>query len=59
MIFGPPAASIIFIIRPEPLTFQFLEWIMMFSALGWFYPMVIITLKKLNTVLFFNPNFKW
>ncbi|MFW9877775.1 MAG: hypothetical protein ACFFG0_32225 [Candidatus Thorarchaeota archaeon] len=59
MILGPSTASIIFLICPEPLTRQFLEWIMMFSALGWYYVIIFITLQKLNSILFFNPNFKW
>lgn len=59
MILVPSTASIIFLIRPEPLTRQFLEWIMLFSALGWYYVIVFITLQKLNSILFFNPNFKW
>ncbi|MFX0008008.1 MAG: hypothetical protein ACFFA7_02980 [Promethearchaeota archaeon] len=59
MIFGPSAASIIFIICPAPLTRQFLEWILMFSSLAWYYVVVFITLQKLNTLLFFNPDFKW
>jgi len=59
MIFGPSTASIIFLICPAPLTRQFLEWILMFSSLGWYYVIVFITLQKLNTLLFFNPDFKW
>ncbi|MFX1488967.1 MAG: hypothetical protein ACFFBI_07460 [Promethearchaeota archaeon] len=59
MILGPSTASIIFLICPEPLTRQFLEWLMLFSALAWYYIIVFITLQKLNTLLFFNPNFKW
>jgi hypothetical protein len=59
MIFGPSTASIIFIICPAPLTRQFLEWILMFSSLAWYYVIVFITLQKLNTLLFFNPDFKW
>ena len=59
MILGPSSASIFFLIAPQPLTRQFLEWIMLFSALAWYYTIVWITLQKLNTLLFFNPNFKW
>jgi hypothetical protein len=59
MIFGPSTASIIFLLCPAPLTRQFLEWILMFSSLAWYYVIVFITLQKLNTLLFFNPNFKW
>ncbi len=59
MILGPSSASIFFLIAPQPLTRQFLEWIMLFSALMWYYTIVWITLQKLNTLLFFNPNFKW
>ena len=59
MILGPSTASIVFLFCPEPLTRQFLEWIMLFSALGWYYVIVFITLQKLNSLLFFNPNFKW
>ena len=59
MILGPSTASILFIFSPEPLTRQFLEWIMLFSALGWYYIIVFITLQKLNSLLFFNPSFKW
>ena len=59
MILGPSTASIIFLVCPEPLTRQFLEWLMLFSALAWYYVIVFITLQKLNTLLFFNPNFKW
>lgn len=59
MILGPSTASIIFLICPEPLTRPFLEWLMLFSALAWYYVIVFITLQKLNTLLFFNPNFKW
>lgn len=59
MILGPSTASIIFLVCPEPLTRQFLEWIMLFSAIGWYYIIVFITLQKLNSLLFFNPNFKW
>ncbi|MFX1316892.1 MAG: hypothetical protein ACFE9T_13605 [Promethearchaeota archaeon] len=59
MIIGPSAASILFIIPPEPLTRAFLEWLMMLSGIAWYYPIVWITLQKLNTILFFNPNFKW
>lgn len=59
MILGPSTASIVFIIAPEPLTRQFLEWIMLFSAVSWYYVIVFITLQKLNTILFFNPSFKW
>jgi len=59
MIFGPSTASIVFLLCPAPLTRQFLEWILMFSSLGWYYVIVFITLQKLNTLLFFNPDFKW
>ena len=59
MIFGPSIASIIYLICPAPLTRQFLEWILMFTCLAWYYTIVFITLQKLNTLLFFNPNFKW
>ncbi|MHA1930905.1 MAG: hypothetical protein ACW96X_00100, partial [Promethearchaeota archaeon] len=59
MILGPSTASIIFLIAPEPLTQQFLEWIMLFCALSWYYVIVFITLQKLNSILFFNPSFKW
>ena len=59
MIVAPSTASILFLIAPEPLTQQLLEWIMLFSALGWYYVIVFITLQKLNTLLFFNPSFKW
>jgi len=59
MILGPSTASIIFLICPAPLTQQFLEWILLFSSLAWYYVIVFITLQKLNSLLFFNPNFKW
>ena len=59
MIFGPSTAALLYIISPAPLTRQFLEWIMMFSSVAWYYVIVFITLQKLNTLLFFNPNFKW
>ncbi|MHA2128259.1 MAG: hypothetical protein ACXABO_17745 [Promethearchaeota archaeon] len=59
MILGPSTASIIFLIAPEPLTRQFLEWIMLFSALSWYYVIVFITLQKLNSILFFQPDFRW
>ncbi|KKM23886.1 hypothetical protein LCGC14_1610690 [marine sediment metagenome] len=59
MILGPSSASIFFLIAPQPLTRQFLEWIMLFSALAWYYTIVWVTLQKLNTMLFFNPSFKW
>ena len=59
MILGPSSASILFLIGPEPLTRQFLEWMMLFSAISWYYTIVFITLQKLNTLLFFDPNFKW
>ncbi|MFX1313309.1 MAG: hypothetical protein ACFFHD_11945, partial [Promethearchaeota archaeon] len=59
MIVGPSTSTILFLICPAPFTRQFLEWIMMFSSLGWYYIVVFITLQKLNTLLFFNPNFKW
>ena len=59
MIFGPSTASILYLICPAPLTRQFLEWILMFSSLAWYYVIVFITLQKLNSLLFFNPNFKW
>ncbi|MFX1378032.1 MAG: hypothetical protein ACFFA4_02975 [Promethearchaeota archaeon] len=59
MVFGPSTASIIFLLCPAPLTRQFLEWILMFSSLAWYYVIVFITLQKLNTLLFFNPDFKW
>ncbi|MFX0034694.1 MAG: hypothetical protein ACFE9I_03515 [Candidatus Hermodarchaeota archaeon] len=59
MIFGPSTASIIFLLSPAPLTRQFLEWIMMFASLSWYYVIVFITLQKLNSLLFFNPDFKW
>ncbi|MFW9969364.1 MAG: hypothetical protein ACFFDF_04125 [Candidatus Odinarchaeota archaeon] len=59
MILGPSTASIIFLLCPAPLTRQFLEWILMFSSLAWYYVIVFITLQKLNTLLFFNPDFKW
>ncbi|GAI34084.1 unnamed protein product, partial [marine sediment metagenome] len=59
MMLGPSTASILYIISPEPLTRQFLEWVMLFSAIGWYYIIVFITLQKLNSLLFFNPNFKW
>ena len=59
MILGPSTASIVFLISPEPLTRQFLEWLMLFSALAWYYTIVFVTLQKLNSLLFFNPNFKW
>jgi hypothetical membrane protein len=59
MILGPSTATLLFIFSPEPLTRQFLEWMMLFSALSWYYIIVFITLQKLNTLLFFQPNFKW
>jgi hypothetical protein len=59
MIFGPSTASIIYLISPAPLTQQLLEWILMFTSLAWYYVIVFITLQKLNTLLFFNPDFKW
>jgi len=59
MIFGPSTATLMYLFCPAPFTRQFLEWIMMFSSLGWYYVVVFITLQKLNTLLFFNPNFKW
>jgi len=59
MIFGPSTVTILYLICPPPLTRPFLEWIMLFSALSWYYVIVFITLQKLNTLLFFDPNFKW
>jgi len=59
MIIAPSTASILFLFAPEPLTQQFLEWIMLFAAISWYYVIVFITLQKLNTLLFFNPSFKW
>lgn len=59
MIFGPSTASILYLLSPAPLTRQFLEWVLMFSSLAWYYVIVFITLQKLNSILFFNPNFKW
>ncbi|UCD00427.1 MAG: hypothetical protein JSV23_05910 [Promethearchaeota archaeon] len=59
MIIGPSTASIIFLLCPAPLTRQFLEWILMFTCLAWYYVIVFITLQKLNSLLFFNPDFKW
>ncbi|MFW9988446.1 MAG: hypothetical protein ACFFC3_07310 [Candidatus Odinarchaeota archaeon] len=59
MILGPSTATILYIIAPAPLTRQFLEWIMMFSSLAWYYVVVFITLQKLNSLLFFQPNFRW
>ncbi|MHA1985517.1 MAG: hypothetical protein ACW986_19775 [Promethearchaeota archaeon] len=59
MVLGPSTASILFLIAPEPLTRQLLEWIMLFSALAWYYVIVFITLQKLNSILFFQPDFKW
>jgi hypothetical protein len=59
MVLGPSTASILFLIAPEPLTQQFLEWIMLFAALSWYYVIVFITLQKLNSILFFNPDFRW
>ncbi|MFX1375427.1 MAG: hypothetical protein ACFFA0_06420 [Promethearchaeota archaeon] len=59
MILGPSTASLLFLFCPEPLTRQFLEWVMLFSTLAWYYVIVFITLQKLNSLLFFNPNFKW
>ena len=59
MIFGPSTASILYLFCPAPLTRQFLEWILMFSSLSWYYVIVLITLQKLNSLLFFNPEFKW
>lgn len=59
MIFGPSTAGLLFLISPAPLTRQLLEWIMMFSSLAWYYVIVFITLQKLNSLLFFNPDFKW
>lgn len=57
MVFGPPAASILYIINPQPLTREFLEWVMTFMALIWYYPLVFITLQKLNTLLFFKSGY--
>jgi len=57
MVFGPPVASILYIINPQPLTREFLEWIMTFMALIWYYPLVFITLQKLNTLLFFKSGY--
>ncbi len=59
MILGPSTAALLYIISPAPLTRQFLEWIMMFSSVAWYYVIVFITLQKLNSLLFFNPDFKW
>jgi hydrogenase-4 membrane subunit HyfE len=59
MIIGPSTASIIFLLYPAPLTRPFLEWILMFTCLAWYYVIVFITLQKLNSLLFFNPDFKW
>jgi hypothetical membrane protein len=59
MVFGPSTASLLYLLCPAPLTRQFLEWILMFSSLAWYYVIVFITLQKLNTLLFFNPDFKW
>ena len=59
MIFGPSTACILYLAAPAPLTRQLLEWVLMFSSLAWYYVVVFITLQKLNSILFFNPNFKW
>jgi hypothetical protein len=59
MIVGPSTASILYLLCPAPLTRQFLEWVLMFSSLAWYYVIVFITLQKLNSILFFNPNFQW
>jgi len=57
MVFGPPVASILYVINPQPLTREFLEWIMTFMALIWYYPLAFITLQKLNTLLFFKSGY--
>lgn len=57
MVFGPPVASILFLISPQPLTREFLEWVMTFMALAWYYPLVFITLQKINTLLFFKSGY--
>ena len=57
MVFGPPAASILFLINPQPLTREFIEWVMTFMALIWYYPLVFITLQKINTLLFFKSGY--
>ncbi|HDZ18962.1 hypothetical protein LCGC14_0958770 [marine sediment metagenome] len=57
MVFGPPVASILFLINPQPLTREFLEWVMTFMALAWYYPLVFITLQKINTLLFFKSGY--
>ena len=57
MVFGPPVASILYIVNPQPLTREFLEWIMTFMALAWYYPLVFITLQKINTLLFFKSGY--
>ena len=59
MIFGPSTACLLYLIAPAPLTRQLLEWVLMFSSLAWYYVVVFITLQKLNSILFFQPDFKW
>ena len=56
MVFGPSTAAIIFIICPPPFTREFLEWIMLLSILVWYYPLVFITLQKINKKSSFNSG---
>ncbi|MHA1489919.1 MAG: hypothetical protein ACTSRI_09705 [Promethearchaeota archaeon] len=46
--FGTPAASILFMIKPEPFTYPFLEWIILFSIFLWMIPIAIFVLKQLK-----------
>ncbi len=57
MVFGPPISAIFFLIGPQPLTRQLLEWVMTFMALAWYYPLTFITLQKTNTLLFFKSGY--
>lgn len=57
MVLVPPIAAILFIINPQPLTRQLIEWVMTFMALAWYYPLTFITLQKTNTLLFFKSGY--
>ena len=57
MVLGPPISGILFLIGPQPLTRQLLEWVMTFMALAWYYPLTFITLQKTNTLLFFKSGY--
>ncbi|MFX0179118.1 MAG: hypothetical protein ACFE78_02960 [Candidatus Hodarchaeota archaeon] len=46
MVIGPGTATILFMLHPESVTLQFLEWIMLFSAFFWLIPVVFIILNN-------------